>query len=78
MCPLQEIWCEFENAGCADKVLRKDCDSHIEDNSQKHLRLISHSFRAQLAALRQKVDTEIQENEQHQLQLASLRQKMDQ
>ena len=55
-CPLQEVSCEFEHAGCKEKVMCKDYDSHIEDYTQKHLRLIS----AQLAMLRQQT----QENEQ--------------
>ena len=83
-CPLQETSCEFEYAGCKEKVLRKDYDGHIEDNTQKHLRLISNNFRAQIAILKQenkllkqKVDEQAQKNEQQQVQLVALRQKMD-
>ena len=57
---LQEISCEFEHAGCKEKILRKDYDSHIKDNTQKHLRLMS----AQFATLKQKVDQQTQDTEE--------------
>lgn len=43
-CPLQPIPCEFKHAGCDTNIVRKDYDKHIEENSQKHLRLLSRSL----------------------------------
>ena len=66
-CPLQEIPCEFEHAGCKMKVLHKDYDSHIEDNTQKHLRLMSSHFatlKHENEQLKQKLDEQNKENEQ--------------
>ena len=40
-CPLQKISCDFEHAGCKERVLRKDYDSHIEGSTQQHLRLLA-------------------------------------
>ena len=52
-CPLQKISCEFEHAGCEEKVLRKDYDSHIKNNAHKHLKLLSCSFSTMLTDIEQ-------------------------
>ena len=46
-CPLQEVSCEFEHAGCSKKVLYKDYDSHLKEDSLSHQRLLSTALAAQ-------------------------------
>ena len=46
-CPLQEVSCEFEHAGCSKKVLYKDYDSHLKEDSLSHQRLLSIALAAQ-------------------------------
>ena len=40
-CPLASVSCEFEHAGCLEKVKRQDLPSHMELNIQHHLTLLS-------------------------------------
>ena len=40
-CPLQQVECEFCQAGCEEKIQRKDLTEHMEKNVQKHLSLLS-------------------------------------
>ena len=42
-CPLEEVECNFSHAGCNTKLLRKDMERHMEENTQKHLVLMSAS-----------------------------------
>ena len=52
-CPLQEISCEFEYTGCEERVLRKDYDSHIKNETHKHIKLLSCSFATMLTDIKQ-------------------------
>ena len=36
-CPLQLVECEFSQAGCKEKVPRRDLVSHVRENVQQHL-----------------------------------------
>ena len=36
-CPLQLVECEFSQAGCTEKVPRRDLVSHVRENVQQHL-----------------------------------------
>lgn len=40
MCPLEPIDCQFRDAGCSDRILRKDMEDHIEKNAHKHMMLL--------------------------------------
>ena len=39
-CPLHEVECKYEYAGCEEKVKRKDIDAHMEIEIKKHLELM--------------------------------------
>ncbi len=41
MCSLQKVECEFSYAGCEDKFIRGQQKDHMEQNTQKHLVLMS-------------------------------------
>ena len=41
VCLLQEVSCELSHAGCKETFLREDEDRHMEENTQKHLLLMS-------------------------------------
>jgi len=40
VCPLEIVQCEYYDAGCDIKLVRKDLDSHIKDKMADHLNLI--------------------------------------
>ena len=40
-CPHQCVSCEFANIGCTEKVKRKDLVQHMQENTQKHLGMMS-------------------------------------
>ena len=40
-CPLQCVSCEFANVGCMEKVKRKHLAQHMQNNTQKHLGMMS-------------------------------------
>ena len=40
-CPLEEIECVFSHAGCSAKLSHQDMERHIDENTQKHLALMS-------------------------------------
>ena len=37
ICPLEPLDCPFKDAGCTDKIQRKDMEKHIESSTQQHL-----------------------------------------
>ena len=37
ICPLEPLDCPFKDAGCTDKIQRKDMEKHIESSTQEHL-----------------------------------------
>lgn len=39
-CPLEPLDCQFKNAGCTDKIVREDMDSHIEKRAHHHMLLL--------------------------------------
>lgn len=40
-CPLQVVDCEFSHVGCTAKPVRRALESHLQENTQHHLRLLS-------------------------------------
>ena len=36
-CPLEPLNCPFKDAGCTEKIARKDMDDHMTANQQKHI-----------------------------------------
>ena len=39
-CPLEPLDCPFKDAGCTEKIARKDMEDHMTANQQKHMLLI--------------------------------------
>ena len=62
-CPLQLVECEFSHAGCTEKVRRKDTARHMEENTQKHLLMVSTSMNKIMKLLQEK-DRQITEQQQ--------------
>ena len=48
-CPLQEIECEYQFAGCSSKPPRKDMQQHLNENVSSHLLLITQDFQQKLS-----------------------------
>ena len=42
-CPLERLDCPFKDAGCNEKIVRKDMDRHMERNTQQHILKLFHS-----------------------------------
>ena len=42
MCPYQRVQCVYAHAGCQESFIRELEDKHMEENTQKHLSLMSH------------------------------------
>ena len=40
ICPLEPLDCPFKDAGCTDKICRRDMENHIESSTQKHLLMV--------------------------------------
>ena len=43
-CPLEPFNCPFKDAGCNEKIARKDMEDHMTANQQKHILLSFQSF----------------------------------
>ena len=43
-CPLEPLDCPFKDAGCTEKIARKDMEDHMTANQQKHILEGYHSF----------------------------------
>ena len=50
-CPLAEVDCDFKEAGCKTRLLRKDMEVHLDDNVVRHLSLMSSSHSKVLMAV---------------------------
>lgn len=65
-CPLEVLDCPFEYAGCTHQVVRKDMDSHCQNNMQNHLLLVAKSHQElakkceEMAQRNDKLESEIQ------------------
>ena len=44
ICPLEPLNCPFKDAGCTDKICRRDMENHIESSTQKHLLMVFKSY----------------------------------
>ena len=62
-CPLQVVECEFSHSGCTEKIRRKDTARHMEENTQKHLVMVSTSMMSMMKLLQEK-DQQIKEQQQ--------------
>ena len=55
-CPLEPLNCPFKDAGCTEKIARKDMEDHMTANQQKHMLLTFQS----LQQTNQRMKTELQ------------------
>ena len=62
-CPLQVVECEFSHSGCTEKIRRKDTARHMEENTQRHLVMVSASVMSMMKLLQEK-DQQIREQQQ--------------
>ena len=44
ICPLEPLDCPFKDAGCTDKIRRRDMENHIESGTQKRLLMMFKSY----------------------------------
>ena len=70
-CPLQLVECEFSQAGCKEKVPRRDLVSHVRENAQQHLLSMSLLNLTLTRELREKMEEKDQ-------QIAELREELKQ
>ena len=76
-CSLQEVECDFSYAGCQVKLQRKDFASHMEENTQNHMRMTQGKLRDVAAGIEEKFRRDLQatENQIAELQEANKDQK---
>ena len=65
-CSLEEVECDFSNAGCNTKLLRKDLEKHMEESTQKHLALMP-AMTLRTQEKNEKLQREL-ENERHKIE----------
>ena len=56
VCPLEPVDCDFRDAGCDALVLRKDLDSHLESNTQIHLKKMMAFYREEHKKLKEECE----------------------
>ena len=44
VCPLQPLDCPYNDAGCTDKILREDMESHVKNGMEEQLMMVFQSF----------------------------------
>ena len=59
ICPLQEVECEFQHAGCAEKFSREEEEEHMREKAQTHLNMMARAS----AKMSQEFQTKLQEQE---------------
>ncbi len=64
MCSLQKVECEFSYAGCEDEFIRGQQKDHMEQNTQKHLVLMSTATLRISQEQEQAFDQKLQEQKQ--------------
>ena len=52
-CPLESVDCDFREVGCDAFILRKDLNSHLESNTQLHLRKMMAFYREENMKLKE-------------------------
>ena len=60
-CPLELLDCPFIDAGCTEKIARKDMEDHMAANQLKHMLLTFQSLHQQMKQMKQELDTTKQE-----------------
>ena len=50
ICPLEPLDCPFKDAGCTDKIQRKDMEKHIESSTHHHLMMVFKSHQELMKA----------------------------
>ena len=72
-CSLQEVECDFSYAGCQVKLQRKDFASHMEENTQNHMRMTQGKLKDVAAGIEEKFRRDLQgtENQVAELQKAN-------
>ena len=70
-CPLEPLNCPFKDAGCTEKIARKDMEDHMTANQQKHMQQSNQHMKL----LKQELDTTKEEfqNTKQQLQITTVR-----
>ena len=76
-CSLQEVECDFSYAGCQVKLQRKDFASHMEENTQNHMRMTQGKLKDVAAGIEEEFRRDLQgtENQIAELQRANKDQK---
>ena len=63
-CPLEPVDCLFKDAGCTEKIARKNTESHMTANQQKHMLLTFHSLQQSNQQLKQDLQEQMERGQQ--------------
>ena len=62
-CPLEPLDCPFKDAGCTEKIARKDMEDHMTANQQKHMLLTFQSLQRYKQQMKQELHQSSQQME---------------
>ena len=62
-CPLEPLDCPFKEAGCTEKIARKDMEDHMTANQQKHMLLTFQSLQRSNQQMKQELHQSSQQME---------------
>ena len=72
-CPLEPFDCPFKDAGCTEKIARKDMEDHMTANQQKHMLLTFQSLQRSNQQMKQELHQSSQQMEKDRRELCSLK-----
>ena len=55
-CSLEPLDCPFKDAGCTEKITRKDMEDHMTANQQKHMLLTFQSLKEMKLSLNREIE----------------------
>ena len=72
-CPLEPLDCPFKDAGCTEKIARKNMEDHMTANQQKHTLLTFQSLHRSNQQMKQELHQSSQQMEKDRRELRSLK-----
>ena len=79
-CPLESVECQFAEAGCSVKVVRKELDKHLTDNQQQHILKLMSAYKEtnkELKEVKQELKETKQEIKQAKKELEEVKRELD-
>ena len=75
-CPLEPLECPFKDAGCTEKIARKDMEHHMTTNQQNHMQLFFQSFQQSIQQVKQELQGTKQELQDTKYEIRNAKQEL--